>query len=129
MALHAEVVVFQVDFEIRLDQLAPHDPSHLVAVESTTGLATSIFAIDFFPRMPKGVPTATHGREDKGRRTRRQADVQSCSISVFRDTAGSFDKAAIKADTLGTTCTNPRVCGRAKPLTTMWSRRARNGAQ
>ena len=34
---HAEVIVFQADFQMRLDQLvfdkAPHDPRHLVAVE------------------------------------------------------------------------------------------------
>ena len=37
MALPAEIVVFQVDFEMRLDQLvldeAPHDAGHLVAIE------------------------------------------------------------------------------------------------
>jgi hypothetical protein len=48
-ALYAEVVVFQVDLEIRLDQLAldqaPHVPRDLVAVELDDRGLIFIFAI------------------------------------------------------------------------------------
>jgi hypothetical protein len=48
-ALHPEVVLFQIEVEIRQDQLildeAPHDAGHLVAVELYDAFFTLIFAI------------------------------------------------------------------------------------
>src|SRR5712691_3602579 len=69
--LHTEVVIFQIDVEIRQDQLVL-DKLHMMRAisspsSSTTGFATLIFAI--------AVTLGSTGRGDhKGRFTRRQAD-------------------------------------------------------
>jgi hypothetical protein len=49
--------MFKVDVEIRLDQLAPHDPSHLVAVEFDDGLGALDLGHICHPRMRRdGLP-------------------------------------------------------------------------
>jgi hypothetical protein len=76
-ALHAEVVVFQVDFEIRQDQLvldkAPDDPAISSPSSATTGRATLIFAIAKSSHKAAGKAGRLQVREDRGGAMPRQA--------------------------------------------------------
>jgi hypothetical protein len=91
-ALHTEVVIFQVDVEIRQDQLildkAPHDADHLVAVEFDDGVRDLIFAIAVtlactgrFSEGPDHKGRRAHWQADRGRRWVARPVVALCSAA------------------------------------------------